>query len=130
MFHSTTIQWPDLNQGGTGMKLNQFASGIGTGALFAVLAWSLLPQDADAYLDPGTGSYIFQVIVAALLGGLFMLKVFWARITGFFRKRLQRLEEAGSRPSQGTKTSLSATENVEPPAVSPGQPPLSEQDDN
>lgn len=112
------------------MKPKQLGSRIGTGALFAVLAWSFLAQDAHAYVDPGTGSYIFQVILAALLGALFMLKVFWARITGFFRNRFSRSEEAGSRPSQGRKTSVSANESVEPTAVFPGQPPLSEQDDN
>jgi len=124
------VQWPDLNQGTTGMRQKELASRIGTGTLVAVLAWSLLPDDAYAYLDPGAGSYIFQVIVAALLGALFMAKVFWARITGFFRKRLSRLEGATSRPGQRSKTSVSANESVEPSAVSPGQPPLSEQDDN
>jgi len=112
------------------MKPNRLASRIGAGALFAVLGWSLLPQDAHAYLDPGTGSYIFQIILAALLGGLFALKVFWARITGFFGKRVLRSEGAGSRPSQGRKASVSASESVEDAAVSPGQPPPSEQDDN
>ena len=112
------------------MKRNQLASRIQTGTLLAVLVWSLLPQDAHAYLDPGTGSYIFQVILAALLGASFMLKVFWARIMGFFGKRFSGSEEGSSRPSQGRKTPVPTSESVEPTAVSPGQPPLSEQDDN
>lgn len=111
------------------MKLKELASGIRTRALLALLAWSLLPQDAHAYLDPGTGSYIFQVIVAALLGALFMLKVFWARIRGFFREGFSRSEEVGSRPSQGTKAPLSVSENEDLAAVSSGPPPLSEEDD-
>jgi hypothetical protein len=32
------------------------------------------------YLDPGSGSYIFQLIIAALVGGLFLIKVYWRRI--------------------------------------------------
>lgn len=110
------------------MKLKGLAPRIRIGVLFAVLAWSLLPQDAHAYVDPGTGSYIFQIIVAALFGGLFMLRIFWARITGFFGERFSRAEEADSRPSQGREAS--ASESAELPAVSPDQPPLSERDDN
>lgn len=30
-----------------------------------------------AYLDPGTGSLVFQLGLAGLLGGLFSLKSFW-----------------------------------------------------
>ena len=41
-----------------------------------------------AYIDPGTGSYILQVLLAAFVGGLFMLKVFWKSIKLFFQRRL------------------------------------------
>lgn len=44
------------------------------------------PQDAYAYLDPGTGSYLIQMLLAALLGGLFAIKIFWRRIIDFFKK--------------------------------------------
>lgn len=33
-----------------------------------------------AYLDPGTGSYIFQLLLAGLLGALFLLKVYWKKV--------------------------------------------------
>jgi hypothetical protein len=42
-----------------------------------------IPRDAFAYLDPGTGSYIFQLLIAGLLGALFAIKVFWIRIKTF-----------------------------------------------
>ena len=44
----------------------------------------LSPLRAHAYLDPGTGSYVFQLLIAALLGRAFLLKVFRGRIKGFF----------------------------------------------
>ncbi len=48
-------------------------------------AWILAsPGRAHAYLDPGTGSYLFQILIAALVGGLFAVKIFWGRIAGFF----------------------------------------------
>ncbi len=37
-----------------------------------------------AYLDPGTGSYIVQLLLAGLMGGLFLVKVYWKKIKGFF----------------------------------------------
>jgi hypothetical protein len=51
-------------------------------AALAVLL--LTATDAHAYLDPGTGSYILQMIVAGLLGAAFALRMFWARIKRFF----------------------------------------------
>lgn len=42
--------------------------------------------NGDLYLDPGSGSYILQLLLAALLGGAFALKIFWKRIVAFFNK--------------------------------------------
>jgi len=36
-----------------------------------------------AYIDPGTGSFILQILIGSLLGSLFVLKIFWHRITCF-----------------------------------------------
>jgi hypothetical protein len=41
-------------------------------------------QDADAYLDPGTGSYVLQMLIAGLLGALFFIKLSWKRMKIFF----------------------------------------------
>ncbi|MBL7752700.1 MAG: hypothetical protein SFU20_08210 [Chitinophagaceae bacterium] len=38
------------------------------------------------YVDPGSGSYLIQVIIAAILGFLFYFKNLWWRIKAFFRK--------------------------------------------
>ena len=43
----------------------------------------LYPRSAFAYLDPGTGSYIFQIVIAGLLGAAFAVKVFWIKIKSF-----------------------------------------------
>ncbi|ULQ53533.1 hypothetical protein [Flavihumibacter fluvii] len=40
------------------------------------------------YVDPGSGSYLIQMIIAAVLGALFYFKNIWWRIRTFFgRKR-------------------------------------------
>ena len=43
----------------------------------AVFAW--LRRDS-AYLDPGSGSFFLQVLLAAFLGALFVLRTYWAKI--------------------------------------------------
>lgn len=39
------------------------------------------------YLDPGTGSVVLQVVLAALLGLGVFIKLFWQKITAIFRKK-------------------------------------------
>ena len=49
----------------------------------AVIALLLVPRDAHAYLDPGTGSYVLQMIIAGALGAAFAIKMSWMRIKRF-----------------------------------------------
>jgi hypothetical protein len=37
------------------------------------------------YLDPGSGSFLIQLLIAALLGGAFVIRSYWKKIQGFFR---------------------------------------------
>jgi hypothetical protein len=39
------------------------------------------------YIDPSSGSYFVQAIVAAALGAAFFVKTSWWRIKMFFRRR-------------------------------------------
>jgi hypothetical protein len=50
----------------------------------------LFAGQAHAYLDPGTGSYIFQVLVATIIGALFTVKIFWQKIKNFFSNHLPK----------------------------------------
>ncbi|MBE0409620.1 MAG: hypothetical protein IBX69_07805 [Anaerolineales bacterium] len=56
---------------------------------------SLFSRSA-AYLDPGSGSYIIQLIIAGFMGGLFMLGVYWRRVKSFF-KNLFNKEDVSNR---------------------------------
>jgi hypothetical protein len=49
-------------------------------ALVAVVALILLPSPALAYIDPGTGSFVIQGIIAAVVGAGIVFKMFWHRI--------------------------------------------------
>jgi len=94
------------------MKLKRLGAEITLCALLAVLASLLLVREAHAYLDPGTGSYILQILIAGLFGALFMLKVFWGRIVGFFGKGSSQSEATLQEPGQDTASSLPTSENA------------------
>ncbi len=61
-------------------NFTQFTTILTVLALF----YLVFTEEAYAYLDPGTGSYILQLIIAGLLGGLFALKMFWSKVKNFF----------------------------------------------
>jgi len=42
---------------------------------------------ANAYIDPGAGSFIFQALVGAFLAAALTVKVFWRRIVSFVSRR-------------------------------------------
>jgi len=37
------------------------------------------------YLDPGTGSFIIQILLAGLIGVAVALRVYWRKIVNFFK---------------------------------------------
>lgn len=39
-----------------------------------------------AYIDPGSGSYFFQLLVAGMLGFIYVLKTYWRNTTSFFSR--------------------------------------------
>lgn len=53
-----------------------------------ILALLAFPMRAHAYLDPGTGSYFFQILIAVVVSGLFVIKTrlknIKARLAGLF----------------------------------------------
>ena len=51
------------------------------------------PLEAHAYLDPGTGSYVLQIAIAALFAGLFSIKLFWRKIKTYLKNLFTRDEK-------------------------------------
>ena len=54
-------------------------------ALLVFLCLLLLPREAHAYIDPATGSYVVQIVIAVVVGGLFVAKQYFAKIKDFIR---------------------------------------------
>jgi len=53
----------------------------------------ITPSPVHAYLEPGTGSYFTQVVIATLLGGLVTLKIWWRKVRKRIRNRLTNDQE-------------------------------------
>ena len=53
-----------------------------------------------AYLDPGTGAMIIQVLIAGIVGAGFAIRLFWDSVTSFllklFGKQVESCEKSGS----------------------------------
>jgi len=45
----------------------------------------LTSQEVHAYIDPGTGSLVIQILIASFVGGVFLLKIFWEKVKAFFK---------------------------------------------
>lgn len=57
--------------------------------IFGILLFQLITKDAYAYIDPGAGSFFFQTIIAVVLGGLYVVKVYWAKIKKVVRELIR-----------------------------------------
>ena len=54
--------------------------------VFLLLISPIMLQLAYGYLDPGTGSYIIQLLIGGLLGGIFAIGVFWKKVVAFVKR--------------------------------------------
>lgn len=61
-------------------------------ALVAVV-YLAFPMPTYAYLDPGTGSFIFQLVIAGLAGAAFVARMYWDKIKAIFSKNTDEDED-------------------------------------
>lgn len=59
--------------------------------LFLLLVF--VTSSVYSYIDPGTGSYLVQVLIAVFVGASVGIKVFWRRIKEFFTGKKTELPE-------------------------------------
>jgi hypothetical protein len=45
------------------------------------------------YIDPGTGSVLFQVLIASALGAGVLIKIFWKKIVSLLSKKTVEVSE-------------------------------------
>jgi len=47
----------------------------------------LVPATASAYVDPGSGGLVIQVVIGAIVGVGVTCKLYWSRIRSFFSRQ-------------------------------------------
>ena len=67
-------------------------------AFFVVAIRLIFPQPAFAYLDPGTGSYIIQLLIGAVLGGGYLIKTYWREIKTKFNQLTKKDSQDDDQP--------------------------------
>ena len=68
------------------MNMWQFTERVAVTVLLILLS----PEYAWAYIDPGIGSYFFQLAIAGVLAGMYTLRRYSATVIAFFRSRRQK----------------------------------------
>jgi hypothetical protein len=63
-----------------------------------VLFWSIAAPSAFAYIDPGSSSFIVQILIGAAAGGALAIATFWRRIKAFFSRLFGRGGDTGGAP--------------------------------
>ena len=66
------------------------------------------------YTDPGTGTLILQLLIAAFLGVFFYIRFFFKRVGGFFsrKKTAEGSKVYDGAPDELPETSFRQTENA------------------
>lgn len=91
------------------MKSNEVKSIL----VMFVLLYLISPQNAHAYLDPGTISYVIQFVVGFLAGGVFLLKVYWGKVVIFIRTVLRLLKLQKPKNSQNAHNEKDENETTD-----------------
>ena len=71
------------------------------GAVAIGLFVFLRPGEALAYLDAGSASMVFQALIASVLGGMAVAKVYWGKIKTFWTRGEEPSEGAAERDDAG-----------------------------
>lgn len=50
----------------------------------------LLPSHAHAYIDPGTGGLIIQIVAGGIAGSLVILRLYWGRVKAVFSRQPEK----------------------------------------
>ena len=70
------------------MKMGKFGRKISHGLLFWTVSFlTFIPfTEANAYLDPGTGSMVLQLLLGGVAGAVVVVKMYWEKVKFFFTK--------------------------------------------
>jgi hypothetical protein len=61
--------------------------------MLLLFPWLTIFTDKTAYLDPGSGSFLIQLAIAALVGIAIVFRSQWSKIKKFFGGKVSKPEE-------------------------------------
>lgn len=61
--------------------------------LFPVSWWTDILAKTPSYLDPGSGSFFLQLLLATLMGALFLVGAYWKKVKSFVRNLFSKNQE-------------------------------------
>jgi len=67
--------------------------------IFFCFIFFFIPVNTYAYLDPGTGSFVIQIIIAFALGAIIFIKIYFNKIKDFFSKILLKKKSKDEKPN-------------------------------
>ena len=67
--------------GYTGRRRMEFSNSV---SLLSIHLVPLAYYNVHAYIDPGAGSLVIQVLIASAIGAIFLLKTYWIKVKLFF----------------------------------------------
>ena len=68
-----------------------------TTAALGLVLWAY--DYAFAYIDPSTGSYVLQWVLAGLLAAAFAVRMFWGNVKSFLGRLFRRGDRAKTEPN-------------------------------
>jgi hypothetical protein len=51
--------------------------------------------NTQLYLDPGSGSFLLQILIATIAGAGIFLATYWRKVKAFFDRLLKKNQESG-----------------------------------
>lgn len=82
--------------------------------LLGLLYFGTFTAPAHAYIDPGTGNFIIQMLVAGIAGSLFLLKTYWQKLKNWITGRGTDDTAASSGKEQPQKASSNTSDSSDP----------------
>lgn len=66
-------------------------------AIFLITYLFVLPTQTNAYLDPGTGSYVTQIVIGFFVGSAYIVKLYWHQLKIRARNLFNRKKNEGAK---------------------------------
>ncbi|HCP00537.1 MAG: hypothetical protein CL573_05475 [Alphaproteobacteria bacterium] len=70
--------------------------------LLGAVGFSVLVTPAQAYIDPGVGGMLLQLLLGGLAGAAVILRIYWQRVTDTYYRLTGRPEKV-SKPAESDK---------------------------